>query len=85
MRMRVGNDLPIIGVGGIHSAQSAIAKLSAGANAIQLYSALVFGGMELLRDIKNGVAVKIRNGKLKNVQDLTSTDVESWASGKAQI
>lgn len=85
MRMRVGNDLPIIGVGGIHSAQSAIAKFSAGANAIQLYSALVFGGMELLRDIKNGVAVKIRNGKLKNVQDLTSTDVESWASGKAQI
>ncbi|MFT6658990.1 quinone-dependent dihydroorotate dehydrogenase [Maritalea sp.] len=85
MRMRVGTDMPIIGVGGIHSAQSAIAKFAAGANAIQLYSALVFGGMELLRDIKNGLTVKIRKDKLDNVGQMTSSDVESWASGKAQL
>ncbi|WP_299346334.1 quinone-dependent dihydroorotate dehydrogenase [uncultured Maritalea sp.] len=85
MRMRVGGDMPIVGVGGIHSAQSAIAKLAAGANAIQLYSALVFGGMELLRDIKDGMAVKVRKDKLQSVGQLTSTDVESWASGKAQL
>ena len=85
MRMRVGNELPIIGVGGIHSAKSAEAKLAAGANAIQLYSALVFGGMELLRDIKNGLAVKIRKDKLANISELSSTDVEAWANGKAEI
>jgi len=85
MRMRVGNDLPIIGVGGIHSAQSAIAKFAAGANAIQLYSALVFGGMELLREIKDGLAVKVRKDKLKNISELTSTDVQGWASGKVQL
>jgi len=85
MRMRVGSDLTIIGVGGVHSAQSAIAKFAAGANAIQLYSALVFGGMELLREIKNGLATKVRKDGLQNVAELTSTDVESWASGKAQL
>lgn len=85
MRMRVGNDMPIIGVGGVHDAKSAIAKFAAGANAIQLYSALVFGGMEMLRDIKDGMAQKIRHDRLKNVSELISTDVENWAAGKANI
>jgi len=85
MRMRVGPDLPIIGVGGIHSAKSAAAKMSAGANAIQLYSALVFGGMEMLRDIKSGLTTQVRQNKMKNISEMTSTHVEDWASGKAQI
>ncbi len=54
MRQRVGA-LPIVGVGGIHSPQTALAKFEAGANAIQLYSALVFGGMDLLERIKRGL------------------------------
>jgi dihydroorotate dehydrogenase len=85
MRMRVGNDMPIIGVGGIHSAQSALAKLAAGADALQIYSALVFGGMEMLQDIKAGIVTKMRADKLDRIAQLTSTDVEAWASGKAQI
>ncbi len=52
MRQRVGKDMPIIGVGGIYSAETALAKIEAGADAVQLYSALVFGGMELMTSIK---------------------------------
>ena len=48
LRQRVGT-LPIVGVGGIHSPESAVAKFEAGADVIQLYSALVFGGLDLLR------------------------------------
>ena len=59
MRQRVGT-LPIIGVGGIHSPQSAVAKFEAGADAIQLYSALVFGGLDLLDRIKRGLAAAVR-------------------------
>ena len=39
--------LPLIGAGGVDSAQAALAKIKAGASAVQLYSALVFEGADL--------------------------------------
>lgn len=81
VRQRVG-DLPIIGVGGIHSAQTAIAKLAAGADAVQLYSALVFGGMEMLGDIKSGLA---QAAGADGIKSLRGTAVDDWASGKASL
>lgn len=42
----VGSRLPLIGVGGIHSAQTAKAKLDAGATLVQLYSSPVAAGLE---------------------------------------
>lgn len=83
-RQRVGN-LPIIGVGGIHSGETAVAKLAAGANIIQLYSALVYGGMEMLDDIKQGLTRAISGGGHASVAALTSTDVDDWARGKNQL
>lgn len=85
VRLRVGPDMAIIGVGGIHSAQSALAKLEAGANAIQLYSALVYGGMELLEQIKTGLTRSVRKAKLKSVSCLVGTNVEDWAAGKITL
>lgn len=84
MRQRVG-DLPIIGVGGIHSAQSAVAKFAAGANAIQLYSALVFGGMELLEEIKTGLVTAIRDGGHESVAGLTGSAMDDWATGRLTL
>ena len=83
MRQRVGSDLPIIGVGGVHSAQSALAKFEAGANAIQLYTALVFGGMDLLAEIKTGLVEAVRRKKQKTIADLVGSRVDEWASGSA--
>jgi dihydroorotate dehydrogenase len=84
VRLRVG-DLPIIGVGGIHSPQSAVAKFEAGANAIQLYSALVFGGLDLLDRIKRGLASATRAAGATNVSALVGTRTEDWASGKFKL
>lgn len=42
---------PIIGVGGIHSAQDAIEKLEAGASLIQLYTGFIYEGPKLVKDI----------------------------------
>jgi len=84
MRQRVGN-LPIIGVGGIHSPQSAVAKFEAGANAVQLYSALVFGGLDLLDRIKRGLAAAVRNAGATGITELTGRQVSDWASGKAEL
>jgi dihydroorotate dehydrogenase len=79
MRQRVGT-LPIIGVGGIHSAESALAKIEAGANAVQVYSALVFGGLELLYRIKLGLAEAARrHGSLAG---LSGTKTADWADGR---
>jgi len=48
----IGDRLDLIGAGGIASADDVIAKLRAGAQAVQLYSALVFHGPLLIRRIK---------------------------------
>lgn len=48
-------DIPLIGVGGISTAEQAYAKIRAGASALQLYTALVFDGMSLVPRILDGV------------------------------
>jgi dihydroorotate dehydrogenase len=84
MRQRVGK-LPIIGVGGIHSAASAVAKFEAGADAIQLYSALVYGGLHLLDEIKRGLFDRVVTLGVASVAELTGRNVADWADGKAGL
>ena len=84
LRQRVGS-LPIVGVGGIHSPESAVAKFEAGANAIQLYTALVFGGLDLLDRLKRGLAATVRSRGLTSVAGLTGATTAEWASGKASL
>ena len=50
-----GGEIPLVGVGGIHDATSAKAKLAAGASLVQLYSALVYQGPALVREICSGL------------------------------
>ena len=52
--------LPLIGVGGIASAEDAYAKIRAGASLVQLYTALVFAGPALVSQIKSGLAELLR-------------------------
>lgn len=51
--VRVEGAFPLIGVGGIDSGETALAKIRAGACLIQLYSALVFHGVRLVAAIKS--------------------------------
>jgi len=81
-QMRQRTALPIIGVGGIHSPETALAKFEAGANAVQLYSALVFGGLDLLDRIKRGLAKAVRDAGKSSIADLVGTRTAEWASGK---
>ena len=55
-----GGKLPLIGVGGIASAEDAYAKIRAGASLVQLYTALVFHGPALIGRIKRGLAELLR-------------------------
>ena len=47
---------PIIGVGGIHSAQDALEKLNAGASLVQLYTGFIYEGPALIKEINKAVA-----------------------------
>ncbi len=57
--LRVDGQFPLIGAGGIESAETALAKIEAGASLVQLYSALVYEGPELVARIKAGLLAEI--------------------------
>jgi dihydroorotate dehydrogenase len=52
---------PIIGVGGIHSAQDAIDKLEAGASLIQLYTGFIYEGPALVKAINKKILERLSN------------------------
>mgnify|MGYP006096125705 FL=1 len=49
---------PIIGVGGIHSADDAIEKINAGADLIQLYTGFIYEGPKLIKRINKAILIK---------------------------
>ena len=62
-------DVPLIGVGGIASAEQAYAKIKAGASAVQLYTGLVYGGLSLAADIANGLDALLAQDGHTNIAD----------------
>lgn len=46
-----GKAFPIIGVGGIHSADDALEKINAGASLVQIYTGFIYEGPQLINDI----------------------------------
>jgi dihydroorotate dehydrogenase len=53
------NSFPIIGVGGIHSAEDALEKLNAGASLVQLYTGFIYEGPALVKAINKKIIAKI--------------------------
>ncbi len=70
--------LPLIGVGGISTADQAYAKIRAGASAVQLYTAMVYEGISLPARIAHGLdALLLRDG-YSHVSQAVGTLRESW-------
>ncbi len=57
-----GGSIPIIGVGGIHSAEAAIEKLKAGATLIQMYTGFIYEGPAVVKRINNAI-IEFRSNK----------------------
>lgn len=79
MRKRLGPDPIIIGVGGIHDGQSALDKLDAGANLIQLYSALTYKGFGLADGINQFLADHMRHNNISTIADIIGQKNDHWA------
>ena len=71
-------DLPLIGVGGVASAEQAYAKIRAGASAVQLYSSLVYDGLSLVARIAQGLDDLLARDGFANVADAVGTGREAW-------
>ncbi|MGI3186961.1 quinone-dependent dihydroorotate dehydrogenase [Nioella aestuarii] len=70
--------LPLIGVGGVGSAEQAYAKIRAGASAVQLYTALVYGGLSLAAEIVRGLEHLLERDGFANVADAVGTGRSDW-------
>ncbi|HKK97778.1 MAG TPA: quinone-dependent dihydroorotate dehydrogenase [Marivita sp.] len=66
--------LPIIGVGGIASAQDAYTKIKAGASAVQLYSALTYHGLGLIPQIATGLDELLKRDGFTSLAEAVGTD-----------
>ncbi|MBM2574684.1 quinone-dependent dihydroorotate dehydrogenase [Jannaschia sp. Os4] len=71
-------DTPLIGVGGVGSAEQAYAKITAGASAVQLYTALAYAGPGLVREIAEGLDALLARDGFASVADAVGTKTDDW-------
>jgi dihydroorotate dehydrogenase len=79
--LRVERKIPLIGVGGVDSAEAAWAKIRAGASLVQLYSAMVYKGPGLIGDIKRGLLQKLE-GENTSLAQALGRDASAIAQGR---
>ncbi len=70
--------LPLIGVGGICSPEQALAKITAGASAVQLYSAMVYQGLSLVPRIARGLDSLLAARGFAHVAEAVGTTRSAW-------
>lgn len=70
--------VPLIGVGGVSSAQTAYDKIRAGASAVQVYSALVYHGFSLISQINTELDALLARDGFANVAEAVGTGREAW-------
>jgi dihydroorotate dehydrogenase len=78
--VRVEGAFPLVGVGGIDSGEAALGKIRAGADLVQLYSALVFHGLALVSDIKSTLSAALDRGDAPTLSDLVGADAATMTA-----
>jgi dihydroorotate dehydrogenase len=69
-----GGKVPLIGVGGVATAEQAYAKIRAGASAVQLYTAMVYDGIGLPGRIARGLDRLLERDGFANIADAVGAD-----------
>ena len=77
LRRSTDNDLPLIGVGGIHSARAAWERITAGASLIQIYTGWIFEGPNLVPDILDGLTLQLKKNGFRNIKEAIGSE-EPW-------
>jgi dihydroorotate dehydrogenase len=74
LRRRTAGRIALIGVGGVSSGAQAYAKIRAGADAVQLYTGLVYGGPGLVGRLKRELAACLARDGFARVADAVGAD-----------
>jgi dihydroorotate dehydrogenase len=70
----VDRRLPIVGVGGIFTAEDAYEKIKAGASAVQIYTGFVYEGPAAVKHINEGLLKLIERDGYPSIADATGTE-----------
>ncbi len=73
-RLASGGEIPLIGVGGISTADDAWERIRAGASLVQLYSAMVYEGPHIARRIALGLAKRLKREGFASVAEAVGTE-----------
>ncbi|MXP15262.1 quinone-dependent dihydroorotate dehydrogenase [Altererythrobacter confluentis] len=73
-RQATGGEMPLVGVGGIASAQDAWARIRAGATLVQLYSAMIYHGPGLARQITRGLERLMRRDGFSSIAEAVGSE-----------
>lgn len=76
--------VPLIGIGGIDSGETALSKIKAGATLIQLYTGLIYEGPGLIARIKSHLADAVRAANAAAISDLVGREARTWAARPLQ-
>lgn len=79
MRKKLGKNIAIIGVGGVRDAYTALEKVKAGADLIQLYSGMVYEGPDLAVTIMKDILQIMLQDGVDSIKVYRDQNVEKWA------
>ncbi len=71
---RTGGKIPVIGVGGVDSAESAYAMLRSGASLVQMYTGLVYQGPRLVQRVKEGLVALFERDGISSIREAIGAD-----------
>ncbi|MEM6742918.1 MAG: quinone-dependent dihydroorotate dehydrogenase [Pseudomonadota bacterium] len=74
---RTEGRVPLIGVGGIETAEQAYAKIRAGARLVQLYTAMIYEGPSLTARLAEGLSALLRQDGFSSVSEAVSADLRA--------
>ena len=72
----IDNNINLIGVGGIDSAESAWERICSGASLVQIYTGWIYKGPQLVPNILNGIIKQINIHQLSNVKEAIGSNLE---------
>jgi dihydroorotate dehydrogenase len=79
MRKMLGPEMALIGVGGVNSADTALEKIRAGADLVQLYTGMIYAGPSLPGQIFRGLARFAQAEGIASLRDIRDTRLAYWA------
>jgi dihydroorotate dehydrogenase len=74
-----GGAMPLIGCGGVEDAETALAKIEAGANLVQLYTGLALKGQGIIDEILEGLSRAVEARGVNRIGELVGARASAWA------